>query len=476
LTPSGQTVSAVPGQDLFSGQGLRTTGDDSAAVVRYPDTTRLELGADTLVRLLRESTGKQVNLSEGVLVADVVRQPEGQPMVLTTPHVEVRAQETRFSSASLPEVTRLDPERGSLQVTRRSDGRSVEVAGGSYLVAALRDDVPGVRPFAPRTLPEHFQKPRAILKETSGPVPCVAVSPDGKTIASGCADGLIRLWQVVPPGSEPKVLGFRWGSVNLTASSARSTLNGFTKSVRTLAFAPDGKTLAAVNDERLARVWNVATGQEQPAFRGRVNSLTFLPDGTVVTVGGTGKVPEVKLWSNGREQLLPLSTQREPVCVAGSPDGRLLAAGFIDGSVRLWDLRAGPGTSSPRELQTLQAHTKDVRCLAFSPDSKVLATGGRDQTVWLWDTTTWSALGVLTEQPAEVRVLAFAPDGKTLVGGGGNGTLLIWDVLAGHELRTFRADKRAVLGLAFAPDGRTLVTSGADRTTKLWDAVTDSGF
>ncbi len=466
LTPSGDSAPAVRGQELFSGQGVRTRGEDSAAVVRYPDRTRLELGADTLVNLLAEAAVKKVALSEGFLAADVVRQPQGRPMVLTTPHVEVTAEETRFSSASGADLTLIDPQEGRLRVTRRSDGRSVELASGSYLVASLRDDVPGMRPFAPQSLPARFKQPRAVLRDAAGPVQAVAVSPDGKTVATGGSDGGVWLWDVVPPAAAPSFLGVRWGGLQLGPPDARRFLAGGVKPVRALAFSPDGKSLAAV-EERAVRVWDPATGEERAAPRGRVTAVTYLPDGTLVTAGPGGKgATEVRLWADGREQAALLSGQREPLlCVAASPDGARLAVGLPDGGVRILDVK------TLKEVRTLQAHTREVRCLAFSPDGKLLATGGRDQVVWLWDTATWAARGVLSGHPGEVRVVAFAPDGRTLVSGGGGGVLKFFEVASGQELMSFRADRQAVGGLAFSPDGRTLVTSGGERTVKLWDTA-----
>src|SRR5262249_46581113 len=93
VTDSGRAPAAA-GQGLFPGQGLRTEGENSTAVVKFPDATRLELGADTLIRLLKaggphDDDARKVSLDEGVLTADVRRQPGGRPMVVTTPAVEV---------------------------------------------------------------------------------------------------------------------------------------------------------------------------------------------------------------------------------------------------------------------------------------------------------------------------------------------------------------------------------------------------
>src|SRR5262249_44218095 len=105
ITSSGSILAAKAGQELFAGQGVRTEGEGSFAVVKYADKTRLELSTDTLIDLLSDrstgSKGKQIGakkvfLREGVLRADVADQPEDQPLVLLTPHAEAKLRKTSF--------------------------------------------------------------------------------------------------------------------------------------------------------------------------------------------------------------------------------------------------------------------------------------------------------------------------------------------------------------------------------------------
>jgi WD40 repeat protein len=105
-------------------------------------------------------------------------------------------------------------------------------------------------------------------------------------------------------------------------------------------------------------------------------------------------------------------------------------------------------------------HNAPVRCIAFSPDGKTLATGSEDRTVRIWDTKTGKERCRLTGHAGWVDCVAFSPDGKTLVSGGDRDDVRLWDVATGRELRQFPADpKGRILALAFSPDGTTLASA-----------------
>src|SRR5262245_27315558 len=129
---------------------------------------------------------------------------------------------------------------------------------------------------------------------------------------------------------------------------------------------------------------------------------------------------------------------------------------------------------SDSHLPTLR-HNSIVSSVTFSPDGKMLATGSSDRTVKLWDVTTGQELTTLEGQMAQVRSVAFSPDGKMLATGSDDRTARLWDVTTGQELTTLKGHMTQVWSVAFSPDGKMLATGSSDRTVKLWDVTKVQG-
>ncbi len=450
-------ILAEPGQDLFAGHEIQS-GEGGFAVVRYPDATRLELGADSTLRLssAADALGKKVFLTQGVVMADVAQQPEGRPLVMATPFAEVRGLAARFLTAITPGATRVELEDGQLQMSPMNAGPPVQMAAGSYAVAGAAGG-----PTAPRPLPMRLTEDKAAIRLGKA-IQASAFSADGGLFASAVGDGVVKVWDA-------------------PSRQVRSVLALPSLGVTVLAFSADGKMLAAACPDKPAKqarivVWDLDTGEQRAGFTGLpdVSALAFSPDGRRVAVGGAdGKhAPDVLLWDLASNSSQPLPPQAIPqgnkwrgaASLAFSPDGGLLAVGGRDGVVRLIDLAGG------KEMVLLKGHTDAVACVAFSPDGGTLASGGKgkDRSVRLWDVTGRREEAALPSPSGAVFCVCFSPDGQTVAAGCDGGVGRLWDAVGGVEKAAVQGHKRPVLRVAFSADGRTLETAGRDGMVKFW--------
>ena len=237
--------------------------------------------------------------------------------------------------------------------------------------------------------------------------------------------------------------------------------------VTSLAFSPDGATLASAAGDSLIRVWDRETRDIMAGLgpAPRVWAVAISPDGETVATSHNG---EVKLWelATGTETATlegrPGDTRYRSVAFS-PPDGKTLAVGFGDRSVRLWDLAT---ESTIRDLE----HDTKVTSIAFSPDGSRLAVAGSDGTVNLWDPVTGTNV-TLEAHDGWVGAVAFSPDGATLASQAGwDGLVRLWDI---ETRRSFRAieNTRGGAAVAFSPDGATLACASGD-LVKLWDVGT----
>ena len=233
-----------------------------------------------------------------------------------------------------------------------------------------------------------------------------------------------------------------------------------------VAFSPDGQTLATGSLSPSIPLWRISDGSLLLTLTGHsqeVNSVAFSPDGQLIASGSTDKT--VRLWrvSDG-SPLHSLSGHTHIVFdVAFSPDGQILASGSRDETVRLWYVSDGT------LLRVLEGHKDMVFSVAFSPDGQTLASGSRDETVRLWRVSDGSLLLTLkvpTRRP--VGSVAFSPDGQTLASGSSDGTVRLWRVSDGSVLLTLQGHAGTVNSVAFSPDGQTLVSGSDDGSVRLW--------
>jgi WD40 repeat protein len=122
-----------------------------------------------------------------------------------------------------------------------------------------------------------------------------------------------------------------------------------------------------------------------------------------------------------------------------------------------------------KERGTLRGHARDIWSVAFSPDGKTLASGSEDNTIKLWDLTTGKEKATFPGHTDCVRSVAFSPDGKTLASGSTDQTIRLWDVESQQERATLRGHTDSIWSVAYNSGGKTLASGSRDKTIKLWD-------
>jgi WD40 repeat protein len=261
-------------------------------------------------------------------------------------------------------------------------------------------------------------------------VDAMALSPDGRVVVVGCIDKSLALWDA-------------------TTGKVKRALPPHKAPVKAAAFSPDGKLLATAAGDHgpyavqmgnipcEVKLWDAAGTSlgELPNPGGTVFSLAFSPDGqTLATASYDGKI---KVWDPvKRVQQNEVTIPDCPGGVRGvgfSRDGKYLASGCMNGTVQVWDAAGLQPSGGPKV-----GHNARVNTVAFSPSGKLLASASDDGTVKLWDTGDWAEKGTLKVDGRGVYCAAFGADDATLATGGQDGAVHLWDALRQEDRRSLR--------------------------------------
>jgi hypothetical protein len=206
---------------------------------------------------------------------------------------------------------------------------------------------------------------------------------------------------------------------------------------------------------------------------GWVTGVAFSSDGRRLASGSWDQT--VKLWDvpTGKELNVvgsKMSKMKEVQAVAFSRDGHWLAVENSNDTVTLWDATTETETHTLPSNKPLRPLGKNwVYSIAFSPDGRWLASGVDDKTVRIWDVRSGRAVRDLTGLRRSVIYAAFSPDGRWLASGDDDKSIRIWEVSSGKEIRRLTGHKKPIYAVAFSPNGRWLASASADKTIKLWD-------
>jgi small GTP-binding protein len=247
------------------------------------------------------------------------------------------------------------------------------------------------------------------------------------------------------------------------------TLEGHQDAVTSVAFDPQGETLASGSSDNTVKLWEAASGKLLRTLEGhrdRVYSVAFDPQGETLASGSSDNT--VKLWEARSGKLLRMleGHQDRVWSVAFDPQGETLASGSSDDTVKLLGARSG------KLLRTLEGHENQVNSVAFEPQAGTLASGSADNTVKLWETRSGKLLRTLAGHQRVVVSVAFEPQGGTLASGSGDSTIKLWESRSGKLLRTLEGHTKPIDRVAFSPDGRLLASKSRDQTIRLWRCET----
>jgi WD40 repeat protein len=335
-------------------------------------------------------------------------------------------------------------------------------------------------------------KPIRVADGRTSMIRSLCWSPDGATLAVGGQDWTVHLWDI---GGGRELLKF----------------TGHRAPVTSVAFSPDGKRIASGgdNNDPTLRIWDLATGKENPPLEepfGWIGGLALLASNQLMVVDSYGSIGLWDATSWKRTEHFS-GQQSRGKAFAIARDGKVLATGTADGTVRLQELPKG------KEFLQFKAHGDAVHTLAFSPDDRWIITHGKDNLtlVWdattgkksrvlshhseliywfafssdgktmyaadkagsigLWDIDTWKLTGRLAAHKSVIEQARVSPDGGLLASGSWDSTARVWDLASGKEIRTL-TPAGSCQCLAFSPDGRTIATGSMDRKIRLWELST----
>ena len=312
-----------------------------------------------------------------------------------------------------------------------------------YLIVGLmsiQQSEPTTTPTAP---PTDFLL--NILTDQSSSVRAIAFGPNDRTLISTRAN-TIEIW-------------------DLETNQPIQTLTGHFNSVTALAISPDGRLLASGSADANINIWDLQTGELRQTLRGHqwsVLSVAFNANGRLLVSSAEDET--IKLWDVEAGKSLQTLANFKAVfaSVDISSDGSRLVGGSADNTIRIWNLYTG------KLLHTLRGHSDQIHAVAISPNGALFASASADNTVKLWNLYTGKLHQTLEGHTEAVHTVVISASGRRLASGSADRTIRLWDLQAGELHHTFSNPESAVHSVAISSDEQTLASSSLNGTLKIW--------
>lgn len=261
---------------------------------------------------------------------------------------------------------------------------------------------------------------RTLKGHTEG-VKSLAISPSGQTLVSSSWDNSVKVWNLQNAGNYGGVVP----QSKTLDNGLLYTFVPHSEIVNCLAITPNGQTLATASEDYTIKLWNLGTQKLLSTLAGHtdgVKSIAISLDGKILASASADST--IKLWDlSTRELLRTLTGHSEWVkSVAISPDGKILVSGAQDKTIKLWNLQTG------ELLRTLTGHWDEVNCVSIAQDGHTLVSSSRDETIILWHLRTGTQLHTLEGHKGGVLAVAIDPDGQKIVSTSSDRTIRIWGV------------------------------------------------